>query len=526
MIDFIDDHKHIERNLHDLDFVSWRAAIPCIIFIFSIFIYIFDQGPAVPPFSSETNSIDCRYLSYYNYTLHDGVADFYFNLTETLNFPPEYIPHFISLYTINNENVAMEFEKKDLKNMSLINGTIKFTLQYPISGQLFVRFDCLKKEFATQKLTLVDINDTDDETFSTKGFSGIDLVRMKNVCFEKKKFLFFSHQAGYSKSIPFNQTQIPFEIIHWQLPFYLHSKNVSRTNITSFLLPPFDLVPWKSLLFNLFPIASSIEANNETDSKNLLFYFKETPVKNTIEILKRLSVKPASKILKIQCFKSIVFPSSYSHFTPSAVDVETALSRNFTFLRTAFPKTTIQKKKVVVSSTVSKLLVPIMKEICSDCTIQTISAKSDVMKFADQVASAEIFIGNHLYHLFHMVWLTPNQSTLIDVSPSNYSCIKYPEIFCGIHNLSYYRVNPLSKECTSFNFDSYPPIAVSTDSMDFNEDPDLSPENLQKILDIDIESFKTIFRDALTKTRYAGHVQNETPHPTPILLPQGYFPDF
>ena len=125
-----------------------------------------------------------------------------------------------------------------------------------------------------------------------------------------------------------------------------------------------------------------------------------------------------------------------------------------------------------------------------------------------------------------MVWLTPNQSTLIDVSPSNYSCINYPEIFCGIHNLSYYRVNPLSKECTSFNFDSYPPIAVSTDSMDFNEDPDLSPENLQKILDIDIESFKTIFRDALEKTRYVGHIENETPHPTPISFPQGNFPVF
>lgn len=487
MIDFKDelDDNHKKINLNK--FVYSRSFIPLITLFISLSFFFFDNGPILPPFSSKTESIDCHSLVYENYSIHNGVIDFYVHQNETINFPPEYLPHFLSVYTINNENVSMEYSKMHLKNMSLINNTIKFTLGYPIASEIIIFLKCLGKDFAQQRVMLSEVNETDDETYSTKGMSAANYAKMTNVCFENTKFLFFTPVPGYSETIPFNQTKMRFEVLSLHLPSYLQMKNISRTNETSFLVPPFDPVPWKSLLFNLLPISLSLESNNETSTRKFHFLFREMPMKGSTEIIKRFSTIAPSKIKDIQCFKKILLPKSVSSFHPNEESIEIALSQNFTFLRTIFPKTGIQKRRIVLTNNLENILKPVISEICEDCDIAILNSNADVSKAADISHSAQIFVGNHFFNLINMVWLTPNRSALIDATPSNFSCARWAEVYSKFNNISYFRVNTVSDSCNCYDFDCYPKRIFGSDNEDLN---------------VDIESFKRVFKEALNATKF------------------------
>lgn len=501
MIDINEEFYDKKKRTNLYNFKISRTLIPLISFILYLFIYLLDKGPDIPPFSSNTESIDCKSLLYENYSIHDGIIDFYLHQKDTINFPPEYIPHFISLYTINNENVSMEYKKAFLKNMSLINNTIKFSLSYPISSEIIVFFKCLNKDFAQERLKLNEVNDTDDHTFSTKVSSIADFAKMTNVCFENTKFLFFTPVPGYSETIPFNQTRMRFEVIAMNLDTYLKLKNISRTNETSFLIPPFDPVPWKSMLFNLLPISLSIESSNQSILKKNHFLFREMPMRGSSEIIKRFSTIAPSKIKDIQCFKKISLPRSFSSFHPNTESIEFALSQNFTYLRSIFPKTGIQKQKIVLSGNLENTLKPIINEICEECDVSILKSNANVTNSADIVHSAQIFIGNHFYNLINMIWLIPNKTALIDVTPSKYSCLKWAEIYSEFNNITYYRVNKISDSCTCRNFECYPKTVFG--SAESNED-----------LDVDIESFKKILKEALNTTKFEEEIPEQTPQPS------------
>lgn len=503
MIDINEDFYEKKKRTNLYDFKFSKSFVPLISFIIYLCIYFLDKGPTIPPFSPDTESIDCSSLSYNNYSIHDGVIDFFLHQKETINFPPEYIPHFLSLYTVNHENVSMEYKKSFLKNMSLINNTIKFTLSYPISSEIIVIFKCLGKDFAQERLILKEVNETDDHIYSTKGSSGVNYAKMTNVCFEKTKFLFFTPVPGYSETIPFNQTRIRFEVLEMRLDSYLKMKNISRTNETSFLVPPFDPVSWKSLLFNLLPISLSLETNNESLTRKFPFLFREGPIRGSTEIIKRFSTIPPSKIKDIQCFKKILLPKSVSNFQPDTGMIEAALSQNFTYLRSVFPKTGIQRKKIVLSSNLEKLLKPIINEVCNDCDLSILKSNENVSNSADISHSAQIFIGNHFFNLINMIWLTPNRTALIDATPSKYSCFKWPEVFSKYNNISYYRVNKISEKCNCYNFECYPKTIFDGENDD---------------LDVDIESFKKVLKQAINITTLIEEsLLKPTPEPTPNI---------
>lgn len=504
MIDINEEFDDKKRRDYLIYYTFSKFTLPVISLCFYLLIYMLDKGPTLPPFSQETESIDCNSLSYKNYSIHDGVIDFYLHQKETINFPPEYVPHFISLYTINNENISMEYKKAYLKNMSLINGTIKFTLSYPISSEIIVFFKCLDKDFAQQRVTLTEVNETDDNTFSTKVSSATDFARMTNVCFENTKFLFFTPVPGYSETIPFNQTKIRFEVLAMHLDSYLKMKNVSRTNETSFLIPPLDPIPWKSMLFNLLPISLSLESLNESITRKFHFLFREAPLKGSFDVIKRFSTITPVKIKDIQCFKKILLPRSVSNYYPNTESIEVALSQNFTYLRSIFPKTGIQKRKIVLSSNLEDILKPIIEEICEECDLSILQSSTSVTNAADISHSAQIFIGNHFYNLVNMIWLTPNKTVLIDATPSKYACSRWAEVYSKFNNITYYRVNKISESCNCTNFECYPKIIFG------------NGENSEKP-DVDIESFRKILKDALnTTSRFEEEEITPTPQPSNI----------
>ncbi|OHT17220.1 hypothetical protein TRFO_12546 [Tritrichomonas foetus] len=502
MLDYIDtpEVNKKQKKIPNEPFYFLLASL-----IVSGILFLFDRGPPVPPFPKITDSIDCHSISYLNHSVHDGVIDFYCHEDETVQYPEEFLPHFISLRTAT-QKVMLQFSKSHLQNMSRINDTIKFSLIQPVSGPVEVSLRCLEHEFSKQKIVLNEINETDNNLYSTLKYldNDVNSTRLTNVCFENSKFLFFAQMPGYAEVIPFNQSTMKFEVLGWILPAYLHYKQVNRTNETAILLPPFESTSWKSILFHLLPISESIQQSNEIESKKLNFLFRETPLKGSNDIIKRFSSTAPSKIKDIQCFKKILIPSSSSYHPSDHNSIEKALESDFTHLRKAFVKYQTQNRKILLASSLAKLESPI-KDICHNCSVVILQPKTEVTKCADHAGSSQILIGNHISNLLNLIWMTPNQTAVIDASSSHYICNNWVKELARKSDVKYYRANDDRKEkCKCDNFKCYP------------KGPGDDPE-------VDIEMFKEVFKAALNETKLIEQPPQQQEQTKEIILNERFF---
>ena len=452
--------------------------------IISSLIYIFHRGPPLPPFQYNDAMIDCHSLSYINSSANDNIINFYLHESETIQYPPEYVPYYISLQT-NTKDIVLQFSKAQLKNMSLIDGILKFSLPHPVSGLINVTFQCLGNTFHSDFVKLDKVNDTDDHTYSTLRFhEDENYTTMTNVCLEDGKFLFFAQQPGYSERIPFNQSTIKFEILPLVLPAYLNLKNITRTNETSLLLPPFDNSPWKSVLFNLLPIAQALEDEKNSrhfETKKINFLFRDIPLKGSGDIVKRFSSIQPAKVKEIQCFKRIIIPSSYTDALtagdPDAI-IKQALNNNFTYLRNSFVNAQIQNYKIALPNCF-KDLEETITEICPQCSISIIPTRMEIPKIADLVGSSQILIGNHISNLIHMIWLTPYKTAVLDLTSEHYSCNHWARNLSNNLNISYFNIyKDGTDNCKCKTFICYP------------KGPGDNPQ-------VDIDKFKELFKGAL-----------------------------
>ena len=78
---------------------SIKDYIPYILVAVSIMIAIIlnsaDKGPLLPPFPKNFYSIDCQSLEYEGYDDRNGYIDFKFYTKPSIEYPPEYLPHFV-----------------------------------------------------------------------------------------------------------------------------------------------------------------------------------------------------------------------------------------------------------------------------------------------------------------------------------------------------------------------------------------------------------------------------------------------
>lgn len=455
--------------------LSKISTVTVIMIFFAFVFYAFDSGPLLPPFKKGMDSLDCHTLSFHSFATRYGVIDVYCNISETIEFPIEYIPHFISVHTVTDGN-QIPYHKNNLVNMSRVGDSLNFSIPHVFAGHVSVTLKCLAKQFANFEVDFTEVNDTDQEYYSTKQQNGNEIARFGNVCMEYDKMLFFSQTGGTGVDLSLSPP-MRFEIIGWALPGYLNMKNVSRMNETGLVITAFDPIPWKAILFNLQPIARSIESTeNLTNPKRIYFFFRELPPKGSGEIIKRLSSFPGSKMKDIACFKTLAFPSMRNGVTDSE-SIEAALQSNFSALRTYFTKGAPPLHKIIIASSVSHLE-PIVREMFPNWTVVTLSSRTELTRAVDAVSSSSILIGNHLSNLIHMIWMAPNRSSVIDLSPDTVSCNRWAEQLATRHNISYHGL-PRGETCACKNFDCYPRGAGENQTVDVS----IFRENLQSAVD-------------------------------------------
>lgn len=343
------------------------------------------------------------------------------------------------------------------------------------------------------------VNETTDDLgyYSGRLSAGFDSARLQNVCWEHEKILFFSASGGSGEDLRFDGSHaITFEIIGWVVPGYMRDKEINKTNETAFLIPPFDPVAWKSILFNLQPIAQSIEYH-QADNRKALFYFRELPMKGSADIVRRFSAVPATKLKDIHCFKKFVVPSSRSQVSSAAhADIVEALRANFTALRNIFVKRVSPQNKIVIASSIANIESEI-KEWAKGWTVSVLSSHWELTKAADTIATAGILVGNHLSNLIHMVWLAPRKTVVIDASPRHVSCNRWAEELAVRNNITYFEVSQHLKECQCPTFDCYP------------RGPGDQPE-------VDIDSLKE--KLSLAFQYINERPDDPTPTPTPTMV--------
>ena len=396
--------------------------------------YLLDRGPPLPPFD-KIDSIDCHSLSFVSATPGENVINVHCSISENIQFPVEYLPHFISVET-TTDGSFIPYGKKDLTNMSRVGSNVTFSIPHTMSGRVEVDLKCLKRTFGHFEVEFEDVNETDNEWFSRKLASKTDVARYRNVCVENDKMLFFLPNGGRGASVKFWNSEMRFEIIQWAVPWYLHKFNITRTNDTAYVIPPFDPVSWRAVLFNLLPIANSIELNSGNESRRKqLFFFRDLPPKGSGEIIKRFSTHSGAKLKDVACFKTLVFPGIGINAT-----VEAALSANFSTLRRLFVKPLPLQRKILVAS---GLTVPesTAREMFPDWKVLPLSTESELVRIADAVSTTKILIADTLETLIHMIWLTPNASAVIDTAPNEHPWAEPLAARCGV---AYFRAGDIS----------------------------------------------------------------------------------
>lgn len=398
-----------------MDGRAWNLATFTIVsLVIALICYLFDPGPLMPPFD-KLDTVDCHSISFTTFSVRDGAIDVQCRVRDSIQFPIEYLPHFINVETWTDGNLIV-YAKKDLLNTSRIGENVTFSLSHPMAGHVTVELKCLKRTFGHFELFFDSVNETENEWFSRRLSNKGDLARFRNVCIENDKLLFFLPMLGRAKNLEFWGSEMKFEIIPWTVPWYLQRFNITRTNETAYIIPPFDKIAWRSLLFHLLPIANSIETNTFNESRRKqLFLFRDLPPKGSGEITKRLSVHGGAKIKDIACFKSLVFPGVEVGVNENVV--ERVLQSNFTGLRGLFTKEMPQQKKVLFGSNAGHVE-NLIKEVLPEWKVLCLSPESEVSRIADAVSTARILVGGDFETLVQMVWLSPNVSAVIDLAPN------------------------------------------------------------------------------------------------------------
>jgi hypothetical protein len=424
--------------------------------VFALICYIFDSGPLLPPFPPSFDSLDCRSIHFQQYTTRYGAIDIQCSADTPVEFPQEYLPHFLHAWLHLGEQV-IHYPRQHFVNMSLVNQTINLTITPPISGNLEIELKCLENEIVRFETAFTDVNLTIDDYHSVMLEQGANGTRFQTVCTEDDKILFFNQGGGYSKPIKFNgDDQLQFEFLGWLVTAYCSNKNITRTNETSFIIPPFDPIAWKSILFNLMPIANAIKANADGEFRKFNFFFKDLPPKGSTEIIKRFSVQNPSKLKPSACYKKLIVPDSRSRVPPdSSADIKRALISNFTSLRNTFPKNAVPQNKIVLADSISYLQ-SFFTETFPNWPVAILGSHYDVGKAADLVVTGNVLVGNHISNLVHMIWMKPNRSALIDLTPRNYACNRWVERFAVRNEIAYFDLDEDRSECRCMDFDCYP----------------------------------------------------------------------
>ncbi|KAH0785476.1 hypothetical protein GPJ56_010611 [Histomonas meleagridis] len=410
-----------------------------------------DKGPLLPPFPSKLDSIDCHSLNLTNIEDRGGEIDFVFEAQQSIEYPPEYLPHFISI-KVETDPVVMRYSGDQIKNVARDDHRISFTVEHTFAGQSKITTQCLhnKQQSITKDLKDVVLKKPE---YSTSDHPGTDHAKFHDVCLEYEKFLYFIPIYGDRPSVPFDNDNFRFEMLRWPiLNGYLDHKKVKHTMKTCFLVAPFPTEAWKTVLVSLIPLTKSV-VRNEPNPDKVLIVFRKTIPDNANQVLKFLSPNAPVKLDDIMCFETLLMTSTYSDRVNSN-QIQDALNGfidDVPLLRQKIGLDQTKKKKIIITDTLYPAIYDPIKQKFADCEIVELSQSGNIQEIIHQTSESQILIGDHISSLIHMAWLGSAKSAVIDVSHADYACNPWFKNVADSLNISYYRTQKCNNACNDFS---------------------------------------------------------------------------
>lgn len=418
----------------------------CLTFILAIR----DKGPPLPPFDDNFSSFDCHSIFFQGYTDREGQIDFRFSTLPSVEYPPEYLPHFLSIQ-IETGPIKMKYSGDDIENISRTSTDITFSIYHTFAGDSIFTAQCLNNQPQTMGGHLKDIV-IHKPQYSTSDNSGIDSAKFHDVCLEYEKFLYFVTISGDGPPVPFDDTTLRFEMLKWPLDAYLNHKKVTVQKKTCYLVAPTDKKPWKLILLTLIPLAISV-SKNSPNPNDALFIFRNNVPENAQSALRFLSPNPPVVLDPIMCFPTLLMTATHEKFDKKKKRINEMLDLDLQPLRSKIKRSPILSGKICLAQNLAGVLENAISTAFPDYPLYILKTEETPENAADLVSSSHIFIGDHITSLIHIIWMNPS-SHVIDATNKDYACNKWAEKLAHKLGVNYKAIHD-DDQCQCQDFDCY-----------------------------------------------------------------------
>ena len=422
----------------------------------SIFLVIIlsytDKGPPLPPFRQDFESFDCHLIEFERFRDRNGQLDFFFRTAPSVEYPPEYLPHFINI-SIETGPVSISYSGDQIENVTRTSHEISFSIDHTFAGESRITASCLHGKAKTLEGTLGDIV-IHKPQYSTSDSPGYDHAKFHDVCLEFEKFLYFVTVVGKRPPVDFDDGTLRFEMLKWPLENYLRHKKVEMMKMTCFLVAPINKTPWKCILLTLIPLALSVK-RNENNPNNVLFIFRKQVPSNAADVIGFLSKNVPVKLDDIMCFPTLLMTNTYENFDPAFNRINEMLDMDLRPLRENIERSKTVPRTIVIAENLYPLLENDLKNL-SDVSLAKLKENDNLKAAIRMVSSANIFIGDHISYLMHAIWLNSNSSTVIDLTKKEYICNHWLKKLSKKIGINYVSFENEDDKCECKDFRCYP----------------------------------------------------------------------
>ena len=412
--------------------------------IISVFILIFDKGPLLPPFPDDFESIDCEEIALSNFTDDDGRIIFTFSAKPSIEYPPEYLPNFISI-SITTLGTMMSYSGDEMIDITRNDSMINFSVAHAFAGPSLVEMRCLNQFYDSFETELTNIKHYIIGSSRSENPKG-DIMQLKDSCLEYDKFLFFTRMKGNRTSVDFNHGKFRFEFLDMVYDEYVKYKNVTKTTENAYFITSMPSESWKAAVFWAAPIANSVE--NHPGDKTL-FVMNGEPPPQIIKPLRRITKTVPVNKSEIMCFNDFHLTRSMSEVDINKDEDMNNVVHNYTALRKYFVNEG-ETKGIVIGDELGNYRSEIMQAFPNQTVVVLRKGSNSLMDSSEKCGNAAVLIGTHISSLAHSIWMPPN-STVIDASPAKIQCNPWVSNLAKDNNLSYIPLNKGRCECSTFS---------------------------------------------------------------------------
>jgi hypothetical protein len=423
-----------------------------------------DPGPLLPPFPASFQSFDCHYVTFQSFSDDNGRLTVNFTAPDAIEYPPQYLPNFIQV-KITTGRARLNYFGMNATSYSKSGTALSLGYFHQFPGTSSVSIHCAGKFLNAFDAELKELHPPDD-CYSCARLSGGAAARFSQVCLEDDKLLFFSPNTGEYGQIT-DGLNVTLDFREEALKKFIARAHLPSEMQSGYLIAPLVGRPTELFLFVLPQLFDALRG--EPDLSHARFWTWGEPGSVTERVSSFLGMQPPRNRSSPACFQDLIVPIGRQ----DAASIESAVLRNFSFLREKVQRESTGRKSIVVAPGLRYKLEERIREICPDCQVQVVDPHFE--KWPAKFRGAIFLVANHLSNLIPAV-LMGTGATVIDVAPER---CRWQRRFVEANGLRYVSIRNASA-CRCESFACYPPDPPPFDDADIGPVIELMRQRMSK----------------------------------------------